>query len=112
MHELVLYDITNACARSCTEKFGGNCLLCLIASYAPAFALPSHAYSTCNFASPTPNFHIIRAGASYRGSRQILLRRRHAPNKWCALSNECAPDNPLLRYEYDHIMIGQLYESY
>ena len=35
MHALVLYDIANVCARSCTEKWGGNCLFCLIASYAP-----------------------------------------------------------------------------
>ena len=28
-------DITNVCACSCTERWGGNCLLCLIASYDP-----------------------------------------------------------------------------
>ena len=33
-------------------------------------------------------------------SRQILSRRRYAPNKRYALNNECAPDNPILRYVY------------
>ena len=48
MHALVLYDIANACVRSCTEKWGGNCLLCLIASYAPAifwWLCKSHTHS-------------------------------------------------------------------
>ena len=26
-----------------------------------------------------------------------MSRRKHAPNKQCALNNECAPDNPILR---------------
>ena len=72
MHALVVYDITNACARSCIEKWGGNCLHCLIASYTPVYVswmglhywsmlaafqflsslvLP-HRYTPCNF----PNF--------------------------------------------------------
>ena len=64
-----------------------------------SFALPSCAYSTCNFASPTPNFCLIRAVRFL--SRQILSRRQHAPNKWCALNNKCAPDNAILRYTCD-----------
>ena len=27
-----------------------------------------------------------------------MSRRQHAPNEWCALNNECAPDNPILWY--------------
>ena len=63
------------------------------------FSLPSCAYSTCNFTSPTPNFCLIRAVCFL--FRQILSRRQHAPNKWCALNNKCAPDNPILRYACD-----------
>ena len=38
------------------------------------------------FVSPTPNFQELCA--SYQGSRQILSRREHVPNKWCALNND------------------------
>ena len=40
------------------------------------------------FASSTPNIHLLEQYASYRGSRQILSRRQHAPNKQCALNND------------------------
>ena len=42
-----------------------------------------------NFVSPTPNFHLLPVHF-YRGSRQILSRRQHAPNKRCALKTMCA----------------------
>ena len=45
-----------------------------------------------------PRSHYLRVlaltCASYQGSRQILSRRQHAPNK------QCAPDNPILRYNF------------
>ena len=40
------------------------------------------------FASPTLTFVQLEQCASYRGSRRILSRRQHAPNKQCALNND------------------------
>ena len=40
---------------------------------------------------PLQIFVKLEQCASYQGSRQILSRRQHAPNKWCALNNRCAP---------------------
>ena len=51
----------------------------------------------CNFASPTPNLHLIRV-VHFLLRVYTDLSRQHAPNKRCALNNKCAADNPILRY--------------
>ena len=52
----------------------------------------------CNFASPIQNFHLIRVVHFLLRVQTDLSRRQHPPNKRCALNNECAADNLILRY--------------
>ena len=63
----------------------------------------------CNFASPTPNFHLIRVVHFFLRVQTDLSRRQHASNKRCALNNECVADNPILRY---NITVGVNMFSY
>ena len=63
------------------------------------FALTLRAFSTCNFASPIPNFRFIRAVRLLsRVWTDFVKKKQHAPNKRCAINNGCAPNNPILRY--------------